>query len=108
MRKLKTKDVFTAGRMIKKMGIKEELKIALTNERTSRENVGFEVMNEIFEKAVEQESEQLIYEFLAGPFECDPKDVEDMELLQMVEGLKYCGDVEAWKVFFKGVSATLE
>ena len=57
----------------------------------------------IFERATDEISEQLIYEFLAGPFEVAPHEVKEMELFTMVESLFKVADVEKWKGFFKGV-----
>ena len=76
MRQLNTSDLFKAARLIRKMGIKEDLK---------------------------KFAEQLIYEFLAGPFEVAPHEVKEMELFTMVESLFKVADVEKWKGFFKGV-----
>ena len=105
MRQLNTSDLFEAARLIRKMGIKEELKKFAEgiNADQNQEEVGIDMLMLIFERATDEISEQLIYEFLAGPFEVAPHEVKEMELFTMVESLFKVADVEKWKGFFKGV-----
>ena len=105
MRQLNTSDLFKAARLIRKMGIKEDLKKFAEgiNADQNQEEVGIDMLMLIFERATDEISEQLIYEFLAGPFEVAPHEVKEMELFTMVESLFKVADVEKWKVFFKGV-----
>ena len=105
MRQLNTSDLFKAARLIRKMGIKEDLKKFAEgiNADQNQEEVGIDMLMLIFERATDEISEQLIYEFLAGPFEVAPHEVKEMELFTMVESLFKVADVEKWKGFFKGV-----
>ena len=105
MRQLSTSDLFKAARLIRKMGIKEDLKKFAEgiNADQNQEEVGIDMLMLSFERATDETSEQLIYEFLAGPFEVAPHEVKEMELFTMVESLFKVADVEKWKGFFKGV-----
>lgn len=105
MRQLNTSDLFKAARLIRKMGIKEDLKKFAEgiNADQNQEEVGIDMLMLIFERATDETAEQLIYEFLAGPFEVAPHEVKEMELFKMVESLFKVADVEKWKGFFKGV-----
>ena len=99
MRKLNAGDLFKAARMIKRMGIKEDLKNFSENldKDATQEGVGFDLLMLIMEKATEEGTEKLIYEFLAGPFMKTPDEVENMDLFEMVETLFKVADVEKWK-----------
>ena len=105
MRQLNTSDLFKAARLIRKMGIKEDLKKFAEgiNADQNQEEVGIDMLMLIFERATDETSEQLIYEFLAGPFEVAPHEVKEMELFTMVESLFKVADIEKWKGFFQGV-----
>lgn len=103
MRKLNAGDLFKAARMIKRMGIKEDLKNFSENldKDATQEGVGFDLLMLIMEKATDEGTEKLIYEFLAGPFMKTPDEVENMDLFEMVETLFKVADVEKWKGFFQ-------
>lgn len=103
MRKLNTGDLFKAARMIKKMGIKEDLEkfAEKLDENATQEGAGVDLIMLILEKATENETERLIYEFLSGPFETKAEDVEKMDLFEMVETLFTVADVEKWKGLFQ-------
>lgn len=105
MRQLNTGDLFKAARLIRKMGIKEDLKVFAEgiNSDQKQEEVGIDLLMLIFERATDEASEQLIYEFLAGPFETTADGVKEMELFTMVENLFKVADIEKWKGFFRGV-----
>lgn len=105
MRQLNTGDLFKAARLIRKMGIKEDLKKFAEgiNADQKQEEVGIDLLILIFERATDESSEQLIYEFLSGPFEVTPDVVKEMELFTLVESLFEVADIEKWKGFFQGV-----
>lgn len=103
MRNLNTGDLFKAARMIKEMGIKEELKIFAENldENVNQKDAGIDLLMLIFSKVTETKSEKLIYEFLSGPFEMMAEDIEKMDLFMMIETLFMVADVEKWKGLFQ-------
>jgi hypothetical protein len=75
MRKLKTMDVFAAARIVKAAGIKEEVKrIALEYSdrkeitESYQKQVGAELVISVIDGLSEKKAENLMYEFLAGPF----------------------------------------
>lgn len=103
MRKLNTGDLFKVARMIKDMGMKEELKTFTEkiDKNADQEKVGIDLLMLIFSKVTETKSEKLIYEFLSGPFEMMAEDVEKMDLFEMIETLFMVADVEKWKGLFQ-------
>ena len=104
MRQLNTGDLFKAARLIRKIGIKEDLKTFAEGIKADQkqEEVGFDLLMLIFERATDETSEKLIYEFLSGPFEVTLDEVKEMELFALVESLFQVADVEKWKGFFQG------
>lgn len=100
MRSLKTKDLFSAVRLIKEIGVREEIKkVALEKGEKDANTVGFDLLFSIIEKATEKNTEQKLYEFLSGPFECEAKDVEEMDLLELLENITQVADINKWKDF---------
>ena len=106
MRKLETRDMFELARTVKKIGIKEELKnIAKEINEKGKEldtyEAGFDLVLSVIEKFSEKNSEQAFYEFLSGPFEVDPKEVETMEIIDLIEGIFEMASIDKWKSFLK-------
>lgn len=108
MRKLIASDVFAALRVVsaieKKQGIETTIKDLVKNaenetkadgdDKTAKERnddfivrVGVSGVFKIIEIATEARVEGLVYEFLAGPFEMTPADVQNMPLPDFVENV---------------------
>ena len=108
MRKLIASDVFAALRVVsaieKKQGIEKNIKDLVKNaenetkadgdDKTAKERnddvivrIGVSGVFNIFEFATEAGGEGRVYEFLAGPFEMTPADVQNMPLPDFVENV---------------------
>lgn len=108
MRKLIASDVFAALRVVsaieKKQGIETTIKDLVKNaenetkadgdDKTAKERnddfivrVGVSGVFKIIEIATETRVEGRVYEFLAGPFEMTPADVQNMPLPDFVENV---------------------
>lgn len=108
MRKLIASDVFAALRVVsaieKKQGIETTIKDLVKNaenetkadgdDKTAKERnddfivrVGVSGVFKIIEIATEARVEGRVYEFLAGPFEMSPADVQNMPLPDFVENV---------------------
>ena len=108
MRKLIASDVFAALRIVsaieKKQGIETTIKDLVKNaenetkddgdDKTAKERnddfivrVGVSGVFKIIEIATEARVEGRVYEFLAGPFEMTPADVQNMPLPDFVENV---------------------
>ena len=108
MRKLIASDVFAALRVVsaieKKQGIETTIKDLVKNaenetkadgdDKTAKERnddfivrVGVSGVFKIIEIATEARVEGHVYEFLAGPFEMTPADVQNMPLPDFVENV---------------------
>lgn len=108
MRKLIASDVFAALRVVsaieKKQGIETTIKDLVKNaenetkadgdDKTTKERnddfivrVGVSGVFKIIEIATEARVEGRVYEFLAGPFEMTPADVQNMPLPDFVENV---------------------
>ena len=103
MRKLKTKDIPAFCRVIKKLGVREEFnRIAQeANELSDVWDKGFEFIWSIFDIATEAAGEAILYDFLAGPFEMPAEAVGEMELSELLDGLKVVLEDPALLPFFK-------
>ena len=109
MRKLQTRDLFSAGRMIKELDLKNTIKeLGLKANKENSYEIGAELILRIFEKASERKSEEKIYEFLAGPFEMNPEEVAKLELNSLLENMKKISDIENLKSFFKNAAQLMK
>ena len=82
MRKLKTRDIPGFCRCLKKLGLKEHF-VAIAKDSDSLKDAtdkGIELVWMLLDAATEGPGESALYEFLAGPFEMTPQQVEDLEL----------------------------
>lgn len=104
MRNLQTKDLFSAVRTIKTIGVKEEFKKVLSKENSNEDETGLNLFFSLLEKASESDSEQSIYEFLSGPLEMDIKEIATMDPIDLIESIEKIADISKWKDFFKKVS----
>lgn len=103
MRKLNTSDVFAFTRMIKEIGLKEEIK-EIASKATKEEDVsklGLDMIFTLIEKFSEANSENALYEFLSRPLEVTKEEVGTMDLFDLVEKIMQIADVEKWKTFLK-------
>lgn len=110
MRNLQTKDIFIMSRLIMSLNLKEELKnIASKVDKNSDINsVGYEVFFTILGKCTDASSEKKIYEFLSGPLEIKPEEVETMDLLDLLEKLMEVANLDKWKLFLSKASQLIK
>ncbi|MEG0297423.1 MAG: hypothetical protein RR620_11960 [Clostridium sp.] len=111
MRKLVTSDIFVAGRLIKKLDLKDRLKSIYQGSKTvdsendeAVEAIGIEVMYSIFEECTTKQMESAIYEFLSRPFEKSTKEIEEMELDKFFEMVGLLAKENNLLGFFKQVA----
>lgn len=105
MRNLQTKDIFSGCRLLTEIGIKDEIKNLVLkkkelNVNLNDEEIGFEIIFTLFDRAIQARAEQKIYEFLSGLFECTPEEVAEMDPVEWIEGLKQIAEPKKWKDFF--------
>lgn len=103
MRKLNTSDVFAFTRLVKEIGLKEEIKniTAKVAEETDVKALGIDIIFTLIEKFSEVNSENALYEFLSRPLEISKEEVGTMDLFDLVEKIMQIADVEKWKTFLK-------
>lgn len=122
MRNLNGHDVFMALRVLKKVGVKDELielatymnrvadgKAAVTAEK--QEKVGARLIFGLLSNAGDESAEKAVFEFLAGPLESTPQELADRDLLDLCEDVdKYIASIdrERWTAFFRSLSASLK
>lgn len=114
MRKLKSPDVFSAFRLIKEAGMRNEVqRIALMvqqNKKVKIEELGVDFLLGCLEGLAEKKAEQKFYEFLSGPAEMSIEEIKDLSALELIELLKKfkdVEDVEGWRSFFKSLGSLM-
>lgn len=110
MRKLKTKDVPVLCRCIKKLGVKEKFRNIAQQADSIKDvwTVGFDIVWDLFDTATEQKGENIIYEFLSGPFEMTPEQVADLDLEDLISNLQTLAQENNLKVFFKNAAELMK
>ena len=111
MRKLKTTDVFEALRLVQKSGLKDQLVPIIekyAKEPTAVERAGITGILTVVEVFAEKKCENLIYEFLARPFECSGADVGDWDLEQLATNLEALAAENDLPRFFGSLSGLLK
>jgi hypothetical protein len=110
MRKLKTSDIPSLCRSMKKLGLKEEFK-KLAQEANAMRDVwdkGFDLIWTLFDTATEVGGEGAIYEFLAGPFEMTPEEVADLDLDVLIENCQHLARENNLGAFFKSAAKLMK
>lgn len=104
MRALNNSDLFAFVRLVKKAKITDKIKeltLSINNiNEINTESFGYDVMFTIIEAAAEKESEQAVYEFLAGPLEMTTEELALADPVETIEKVMQIADVEKWKTFF--------
>lgn len=116
MRKLITSDVFKALRIIKCIGIKDELielGKAIRNKEVNQdsEEIGMRLIFGAIANCGDAASERAIYDFLSGPLEREPSELANMGILELTNEIKTfinTVDPETWQAFFTTLSKLMQ
>ena len=116
MRKLKSTDLFAALRVVKTIGIKEEVVALATTLNAKKggktqEEVGTELILGLLANCGDKAAESAFYEFLSAPTEISVEELREMDLMDFANLIKefVVGmDLEAWKGFFHSLAAALK
>lgn len=114
MRQLKTTDIFAFCRLVNAIGIKEEIRKivmeadSLHDIHSNAEQVGFDLMFGIFEKAIQKKSEEKLFEFFSGLFEMETEAVKNMDPVDFIEGIMQIANMEKWRAFFSRAAALMK
>lgn len=107
MRSLQSGDIFAACRLLKAIGVRDEIK-KVAEKATSMQDfksfdVGFDLIYNLFEMAVTSEAEKEWYKFFAGIFECKAEEVKQMDPCDFIDKVLEVADVQKWRDFFSKV-----
>ena len=115
MRNLNGHDVFMALRVLKKVGVKDELmnlaQWMREGKEESQEKVGARLVFSVLANAGDEDAEKAFFDFLSGPLEKPSKDLAEMDLLDLadeVDTFVKSVDRERWKVFFHSLLGALK
>lgn len=102
MRKANIGDLFKIGRLVTKLDIKEQIFEAQKGKEVDKlEEIGFDLIYSIFEKAVSEEVENEIYDVLSGPFETPKEDIRKMSFSELLEHFTNTFDLKTVINFIK-------
>lgn len=113
MRNLETHDIFSAIRLLNKIGVREEIqevakKAEESKTKKVRLDMGFDLMFGILEKAAQENAETEIYKFIANLFECEWEEVRKMNPIELLQQLEKVANIEEWKSFFDYVAKLIK
>jgi hypothetical protein len=110
MRNLQTRDVFAMARLITSLNLKDELKKITDNvDKNSNVNdIGYEVIFTVFSKCTDEDSENKIYKFLAGPLEIKAEEVAVLDPVELAEKILQISNLEKWKSFLSKASQLIK
>lgn len=101
MRNLQASDLFGFCRLIRDIGLKEEVKkIAKSYNEENSWDMGYEMMYAVFEKAISEKTENAVYEFLSGIMEMESGEIARMDPMELIESILKVASPEKWKEFF--------
>ena len=113
MRNLETHDIFSAVRLLNKIGVREEIREVAKQAEENKSNkirfdMGFDLMFGIIEKATTENAEKEIYKFIADLFECEWEEVRKMKPIALMKNLEEVANFEEWKDFFGYVKGLMK
>lgn len=106
MKKLKTSDLFAALRVMKQANVRDELKPIFEKAKQDNadvQSVGMDGILAIVGALTEKKAEKAMFEFLAGPFEVKPSEVEEMPITELIENLKHLAKENDLTDFFTSI-----
>ena len=116
MRALKSTDLFAALRVVKEIGVKDEMKqFAATvadgrmSEKTQRE-LGAELIFGLLANCGTEAAEKAFFAFLSGPLEVPVQELRDMDLdifADMIKDFVASVDIEHWRSFFTSLAGLI-
>lgn len=117
MRELLTSDLFAALRLVKELGIRDEMKkmaAAIQGGKVTKATqteVGMELIMEVLANCGSPSAERAFYDFISGPTEKPAEELKAMPLTDFAELLRELVesiDVEHWRGFFTSLAGLLK
>lgn len=116
MRKLRARDLFPFLRLVKELGIRDEIKAIAARANTMDEAVdlaalqfgtGLELTLNLAERAGSQGCEQSFYNLLASLWDCSPEEAAELELDDIEIGLREIAANNNSLAFFKSAARAM-
>lgn len=115
MRKIITSDVFKLARIIKKIGIKDDISAMYAQvqqakkqgEEFNSEKIGIDLMLKVIEACSTEEQEKQIYGLLAGIMEKTEEDIKNQSLDTLMEDIKRIFSENNMTNFFKAAAKSM-
>lgn len=115
MRTLKSTDLFAALRIVKEIGVKDEMKRMAESIQgvtdANQTEVGIELLMSVLANCGTEGSEKAFYSFLSGVTEVSVEDLRNMDLTDFADLIKefvQSVDVEHWRSFFTQLAGLIK
>ena len=116
MRKLKARDIFPFLRLVKELGIRDEIKAIAAQANTAKEAAdlaalqfgsGLELVLNLAERAGSQACEASLYALLASLWDCAQEEAMELELDDVAAGLKDLVEANNFLAFFRSAAQAM-
>lgn len=116
MRKLKTKDIFPFCRLVKALGIRDEIKSIAARANNINDakalaaaqfGSGFDLIFNLFERAASADCEDAVYSLIASLLDVTMDEAKDVEIDALTDVLKEIVDGNSFLGFFKSAAAAM-
>lgn len=116
MRDLRTRDICPFLRLVKALGIRDEIKAIAAQADTAKDvadlaalqfGTGMELVLNLSERAGSQGCESAIYDFVASLWDCSVEEAKDVPLIDLVNGLKELWEGDSFLAFFKSAASAM-
>lgn len=109
---LKTTHIFSFARILKTLGIKDELQNYMNEfdgtKVKSQKEVGLDILFTIFDKATTEEGENALIDFVSEMSGKPSEELKEMEATEFLNTVLEVANVEEWKAFFSSVAKLLK
>lgn len=117
MRTLKSKDLFAALRVVKEVGIKDEMRRMAELVKDGKINtkeqaeLGIELVMNILANCGTESAEKAFFAFLSSPMEIDAEELREMDLEDFavkIRELIETVDIDHWRGFFHSLAELIK
>lgn len=110
-KEITTEIFFEAMRLVASLDIKNDVKNLVREqsegEKKDQFTFGYELIMQVFEKAVQKKAENQIYSFLSNVLEKPENEIREQNFVDLIDEIIAVADLEAWKNLFTKVAGLI-
>lgn len=110
-KEITTEIFFEAMRLVASLDIKNDVKNLVREqsegEKKDQFTFGYELIMQVFEKAVQKKAENQIYSFLSKVLEKPENEIREQNFVDLIDEIIAVADLEAWKNLFTKVAGLI-